>query len=79
MNSVYWHLKLVDKSQSQYLLLVTQLMDGTSKLSVESKQVEISGRITAKDGEGVGYVVGLLLIEMEGIDDGVLVGATDGE
>ena len=54
-------------------------MDGTSKLSVESKQVEISGRITAKDGEGVGYVVGLLLIEMEGIDDGVLVGATDGE
>ena len=62
MNSVYWHLKLVDISQSQDLALVTQLMDGTSKLSVESKQVDISGRTTAKDGKSVGCVVGAQVI-----------------
>ena len=77
MNSVYWHLKLVETSQSQDFLRVTQLMDGTLKLSVESIHVDDSEWGEICSDLGVGCVVGLLLTIMEGEDERVLVGAFD--
>ena len=57
MNSVYWQFQLVETSQSQDFLRVTQLMDLTLKYSVESTHADGSEGdefCSDRDGAGVG-------------------------